>query len=286
MTITIRPINTVEHCQYFQALERRVWSSEDMDIMPIHVLITVAKNGGIMLGAYSNDGPPELGGMVGMTIGWHGVGTNQRGQPQIKLCSHMAGVLPEWQGRRVGLQLKLAQREAILAQGVTDWITWTYDPLYRANAVFNIHRLGATSHTYYPNHYGEMTDALNAGAPSDRCQVDWDLNSEHVLQALEGKSVTPNGPAVAEWQVLPSAPSGDFRQPLAIELKLDRTALAVPMPDDITAIRRTDRGLGMAWRLYLRDTLTKTFAAGYKLVDCVQLPGQGWHYLLAYTERT
>ena len=40
------------------------------------------------------------------------------------------------------LQLKLAQRQAILDQGLTDWVTWTYDPLYRRNAVFNIHRSG------------------------------------------------------------------------------------------------------------------------------------------------
>ena len=52
------------------------------------------------------------------------------------------------------------------------------------------------------------------------------------------------------------------------------------MPDDITAMRRTDQALGLAWRFYLRETLQKAFAAGYVMVDCVQLSGQGWHYLL------
>jgi len=93
MTITIRPIITIEECQYFQELERRVWSSEEIDIMPIHVLVTVAKNGGIALGAFTADGPPELGGMVGTTLGWHGLGVDKTtGHAQIKLCSHMAGV--------------------------------------------------------------------------------------------------------------------------------------------------------------------------------------------------
>ncbi|MCX6050546.1 MAG: hypothetical protein NT075_36095 [Chloroflexi bacterium] len=286
MTITIRPINTVEHCQYFQEIERRVWSSEDLDIMPMHVLITVAKNGGVFLGAYASDGPPELAGLVGMTIGWYGIGRDHRtGRQQLKFCSHMAGVLPAWQGQRVGLQLKLAQRQAVLAQGLTDWITWTYDPIYRANAVFNIHRLGAICNTYYPNHYGEMNDALNAGAPSDRCQVDWYLSSEHVLQAIEEKVATPSKPSEAKQrQVLPTGPSGDFRQPLAVQPTFDGSALAVPLPDDITAMRRADQALGLAWRFYLREMLTQAFAAGYTLSDCVQLADQGWHYLLDHQQ--
>lgn len=282
MTITIRPIITVEQCQHFQELERRVWSSEDMDIMPIHVLITVAKNGGILFGAYTADGPPELDGLVGMTLGWYGVGLNAQTQhQQLKLCSHMAGVLPHWQGKRVGLQLKLAQREAVLAQGITDWITWTYDPLYRANAVFNIHRLGATCHTYFPNHYGEMNDGLNAGAPSDRCQVDWHLTSEHVVQTITAgkRQVQAAG---AQWQVLPTAPSGHFRQPVDEESRLDGAPLAVPIPNDIAAIRRADQALGLAWRFYVRERLQNAFAAGYTMVDCLHLPEQGWHYILTH----
>lgn len=282
MTITIRPIITVEQCQHFQELERRVWSSEDMDIMPIHVLITVAKNGGILFGAYTADGPPELDGLVGMTLGWYGVGLNaQTQQQQLKLCSHMAGVLPHWQGKRVGLQLKLAQREAVLAQGLTDWITWTYDPLYRANAVFNIHRLGATSQTYFPNHYGEMNDGLNAGAPSDRCQVDWHLTSDHVVQTITAGKRQAQA-AGEQWQVLPTAPSGHFRQPVDKESRLDGAPLAVPIPNDIAAIRRSDQALGLAWRFYVREQLQKAFAAGYTMVDCLHLPEQGWHYILTH----
>ena len=285
MSITIRPINTVQGCAHFQELERRVWSSEDMDIMPVHVLITVAKNGGLLLGAYAEEGPRELDGLVGAALGWLGAGQEPTtGKPKVKLCSHMAGVLPEWQGQRVGLQLKLAQRDAILAQGLTDWITWTYDPLYRANAVFNIHRLGATCNTYYRNHYGIMTDALNAGTPSDRCQVDWSVQSEHVLKAIggEGRGSGGVGEEGRGMQVLPTTTAGDFRQPVEQTLILDGAPLAVPIPDDIAAIRRADSELGLAWRLYVRDVLEKAFAASYRIVDCIHLAGQGWHYILAH----
>ncbi|MDQ3248985.1 MAG: hypothetical protein M3Q45_07200 [Chloroflexota bacterium] len=280
MTITIKPIDTVEACEQFQELERCVWSSEDVDLMPVHVLITVAHNGGVLLGAYAEDGPAELSGLVGAALGWLGAGVDQADtRPQLKLCSHMAGVLPEWQGKGVGLRLKLAQRDAMLTQGLTNWMTWTYDPLYRANGVFNIHRLGATCHTYFRNRYGTMTDALNAGAPSDRCQVDWWVQSEAVVNILNSAGMAERVTKGA-WHVLPTAPMGDFRQPIEQTLPLDGTPLAVPIPDDIAAIRRVDSELGLAWRFYLRDVLESAFSGGYSMVDCVDLPEQGWHYIL------
>ncbi len=277
--ITIQPIKTVEHSRHFQELESRIWQGEPLDVMPIHVLITVAKNGGGVLGAYAPDGPPELDGMVGMALWWHGVG-QRNGVSQVKVCSHMAGVLPGWQGRGVGLRLKLAQRELILQQGITDWVTWTYDPLYRPNGVLNLHRLGATCNTYYPNHYGVMTDALNAGAPSDRCQVDWDLQSERVVAAVHGKGVQERM-ANGELQILPTRPTNSgFQQPIEVDLRLDGGPLAVPLPDDISAIRQQDRQLGLAWRFYLRSIFETAFASGYNLVNCIHLPDQGWHYIL------
>jgi predicted GNAT superfamily acetyltransferase len=283
--ITIQPIKSVEHCLHFQELERRIWQGGPEDMMPIHVLITVAKNGGGVLGAYAPDGPPELDGMVGMALWWHGVGQRD-GVARVKVCSHMAGVLPAWQGRGVGLRLKLAQRELILQQGITDWVTWTYDPLYRPNGVLNIHRLGATCNPYYPNHYGEMTDALNAGAPSDRCQVDWDLRSERVLAAIDhAREAHVRHPTYPGLQVLPTkATSNGLRQPVNVTFPCHSATVAVPLPDDIGAIRRQDQALGLAWRFYIRQLFETAFGAGYNLVDCIHLPEQGWHYILNYTQ--
>ena len=65
-----------------------------------------------------------------------------------------------------------------------------------------------------------------------------------------------------------------------VELRLDGAPLAVPIADDIGAIRRADAELGMVWRLFMRRTLEAAFAAGYVLVDCVFLPTAGWHYVL------
>ena len=280
-TITIRRLTELAECEAFQQIERAVWGSEDADVVPVHILITLAKNGGLVLGAFASDGPAETGGMVGMAMGWLGMGVDPatpNARPKLKFCSHMAGVLPVWQGKHVGLRLKLAQREHVLAQGLTDWITWTYDPLFRANGVFNIHRLGATSSTYLRNVYGEMTDELNRGAPSDRCQVDWRLNSPHVLQKMQ--------PAHATWEahnleILPcQSNAAGFAVPGEPVFRGDGRPLAVPIPDDITAIRRSDHELSLAWRYYLRAVLEEAFAAGYTMVDCIHLPNHGWRYIL------
>lgn len=286
--ITIRPLLAVSEAEQFQELERLVWNTDDLDTVPIHVVITVIKNGGLLLGAYAADGPAASGGMVGAAFGWLGVGVDPAAPdptPKLKFCSHMVGVAPAWQNKHVGLRLKLAQREWVLAQGRTDWMTWTYDPLFRRNGVFNLHRLGATCSTYIRNVYGELNDDLNRGVPSDRCQVDWRLSSPHVLHDLER---TRNGPTwdAGALQILPvTINAAGFPVPGDAILAGDGRPLAVPVPDDISLIRRSDRELSLAWRHFMRDVLETAFAGGYTLVDCIRLiaadgTDQGWRYIL------
>ena len=284
MEIVIRSVKSIEGCQHFQMLQQLVWSSVDDDIVPTHVLVTVVKNGGGLLGAYAEGGPAETGGMVGAAFWWPGIdeaaGDPDSMEPQIKACSHIVGVLPGWQGKRIGLRLKLAQREVVLAQGATDWITWTYDPLYRANGVFNIHRLGATCNTYMRDIYGAMQDALNRGVPSDRCQVDWRLNSPHVLSDISPQRVRPAW-HIDDFHILPTDPRMDgLAAPVDVALVLDGAPLAAPIPDDIAAIRAADGALSLDWRLYMRGIFEQAFPAGYTMVDCIRIGDKGWHYVL------
>lgn len=297
MSLTLKLIKDSTGSLHFQELIRRVWDSPENDLVPVHVSVTIAKNGGALLAAYADDGPPETGGMVGATLWWLGTDTYPVPSPDanesspvaqhqdapslsvLKACSHMAGVLPEWQGRGVGLRLKLVQRELVLQQGLTDRITWTYDPLYLPNGVFNIHRLAGVCNTYMRNVYGDMPDALNRGVPSDRCQVDWYLNCPRVVEAATTR------PTPRQWdpdhvQVLPTEPAGEFRQPVSPVARFDGRPIALPIPADIGAIRRADAALSLAWRLFMRDVLERAFAEGYRMVDCAQLEPHGWHYIL------
>jgi predicted GNAT superfamily acetyltransferase len=284
--ISIRPLKGLEDCLNFQKAVQMIWGGGDDDAIPIHVLVTLAKNGGLVMAAYAPDGPEVTGGIVGIVLGWLGLGADPAtpdAPPKIKFCSHMAGVLPAWQGKHIGLRLKLAQRDYILEQGLTDWVTWTFDPLYRANGVFNIHRLGATCTTYMRNIYGELNDDLNRGVPSDRCQVDWRLNSPRVAQKAQDQG---NSAVHAQWEpeileILPSSTNAaGFATPGDPAFVGEGRPLAVPIPSDIAAIRRTDRELSLAWRFYLRAVLEEAFGAGYTMVDCIHLPNRGWHYIL------
>ena len=59
------------------------------------------------------------------------------------LHSHIAGVLPSHQGRSIGYLLKLHQRAWALRRGIWS-IAWTFDPLIRRNAHFNLIKLGSS----------------------------------------------------------------------------------------------------------------------------------------------
>ncbi len=297
MATTLRLVNTLEEIEQFRTLEHLVWGEPPESVIPAHVIITTIHNGGGLLAAYADDGPPETGGMVGIAYWWPGLdrptttgdqgpqSVGDTGAPasglQLKMCSHMAGVLPAWRRTGLGLQLKLAQRAAILRQGMTEWVTWTYDPLIRTNGAFNIHRLGAICNTYHVNLYGEIAGGINAGVPSDRCQVDWWLRSKRVEERAAGESRRGLAPLPSGTQVLggPHTTQGLLMPPEALPLP-DGTPLALPLPDDIYVIRNADHVLSMAWRLWMREALLAAFAAGYQLTDCLRAEDGVWRYLL------
>jgi len=283
--IYLRAVTTPVEVEHFQQLERLIWQSPAEDVVPVHVAVTVIRNGGGLIAAFAEEGPPATGGMVGLTFWFPGLGVPTTSAPTgrqvtqraksharqedaphplalLKMCSHMAGVLPAWRGHGLGAQLKLAQREAVLAQGM---------------------RLGALCNIYQRDWYGVMKDGLNAGVPSDRCQVDWWLDSERVEQRVAGGAGPRDaiGGAPVDLVRIPTVASGSsFRAPADSELSLDGRPLALPIPDDIAAIRHSDAALGMAWRLFIRHHLEQAFAADYVIIDCVNLAGE-WHYLLA-----
>jgi predicted GNAT superfamily acetyltransferase len=166
-----------------------------------------------------------------------------------------------------------------LAQGATEIATWTYDPLQRVNGVFNIHRLGATSNTYIRDVYGELDDAFNVGLPTDRLLVDWRLCSKRVVAALESSRQNTSWP-LTEIEVIHSRPDKGGTLIRSVDLRLNGAPLAAPLPDNVVALREQGNPLLLEWRLFLRAVLEQAFAAGYTLVDCIEIPQHGWHYIL------
>jgi predicted GNAT superfamily acetyltransferase len=239
--------------------------------------LTVAKNGGVALGAFAQDQ------LVGFVFGFLGTGEHRYGPEapaavKLKHCSHQMGVRPEWQSKGVGYALKVAQREAVRSQALR-LITWTYDPLESKNANLNISKLGAVCHTYYRDLYGELRDGLNRGFPTDRFQVDWWIDSNRVETRL-----TRNRPPLTLKHYLFA------RTAIINEAAIDARGLPVcpqpvdpgastaerflvEFPADFQAIRRIDPDLALAWRLHLRSICEDAFKHGYSVIDYIYEPG-------------
>ncbi|MER3467265.1 MAG: hypothetical protein C4312_01275, partial [Thermoflexus sp.] len=66
MEVEIRPLRTLEEIQACVELQRRIWGSDDLDVVPAHLLITAAHNGGVLLGAFAG------GQLVGFVFGFLG----------------------------------------------------------------------------------------------------------------------------------------------------------------------------------------------------------------------
>ncbi len=257
--LTIKPLETVAEYRMCEDLQKAVWNLDDREIVADHVMLTAQRHGGLALGAFAADGR-----MVGALFGFLGIDGATPGQPLIHV-SHIMGVLPEWQGRGVGLRLKLAQRQRVLDQGLK-LIVWTYDPLESRNAALNIGKLGAICRRYIRDLYGDMRDALNVGLPSDRFEVEWWVDAPHVRERLEGpraesamRDARPANRVAWREDGLPA--------PVDVACAWDGAPALIEIPAHFQQVRKADLKLAAAWRLHTRALFEAAFAAGYAAVD-------------------
>ena len=262
--IRIDRLTTPEEFHVCEELQRRVWGMADIDVLPLHMMITFQRSGGLVLGAFD-----ERDEMVGFLLGF--LGAQDGGPGRLKHCSHMMGVDAAWRGRGVGRRLKLAQRDAALAQGL-DLVTWTFDPLESRNAALNIGRLGGVCRTFISDLYGPMDDALNAGLSTDRFQVDWWIASDHVAHRLEGVAPSPSldDLMAAAPPVNPAVVDDDgLVRPPDCPRALDGERILIEIPADVRTIKASDFAAARRWREQTSDLFQRAFAAGYTAVDFI-----------------
>ena len=260
MAIEIRPLHTLEELHACEELQKRVWGFSDVGVVPHHLLLTAQKSGGILLGAFDDggdgDGDGDGGELIGFVFGFLGYDPDHK---CWKHCSLMCGVLAERRYRGVGYELKLAQRERVLAQGL-DLITWTFDPLQSANARFNFGKLGVIAQRYEENLYGDMRDELNRGLPTDRLTVEWWISSPRVRARIERpfERSLPHVPLVNRTE----REKGLIKN-AEIRLDLEGEGLLVEIPTDINALKRQDPEGALRWRLETRRIFRHYLALGY-----------------------
>jgi predicted GNAT superfamily acetyltransferase len=286
---SIRALETASDMRAVEDLQRRVWPGDDTEVVPAHMLLAIAHGGGVALGAWDQD---QLIGFVLGFVGTDNASPDRPAMARLKHCSHMLGVDPAFRDRSIGFRLKVAQRRAVLAQGIR-LITWTYDPLHSRNAYLNIRRLGAVCRTYLREEYGEMRDGLNAGLASDRFLAEWWITS-HRVEARLAQQRPPLDLAhflEAGAQKLNPAALGpdDLPRPAEQPEAPSGTLALVEIPPDFAALKAADLTLAVAWRDHTRSVFEQAFGAGYLVTDFVHLLGERAprsYYLLVHGEST
>ena len=200
----------------------------------------VVHGGGLAAGAFVKE---ELVGFV------FGIIVLDRGEPGLHY--HMLGVLPAFRGMRIGQDLKWFQREWCLNRGI-NWVSWTFDPMQARNAKLNLEHLGSYGYEYLPNFYGELGGKLNAGLPTDRLLVRWDLTSDEVAKLALGE-VRRQPP-----RDLLSVGEGSSRQ-----LDLDTEWVRISIPEDISHLKLHDADKALFHQKELQCVMEKYMARGY-----------------------
>lgn len=231
--IEIRQLTEADDMVIIGEVFQQVWGSLT-ELVRLEMLMAVSHSGGYVVGAFDtsrhSDAHPN-GQIIGASVA---LLATHNGQPALH--SHVTGILPGARSSGLGRAMKLHQQAWAQARGI-DWIVWTFDPLVRRNAWFNIAILGAEVHQYLPRFYGTMSDAINAGDESDRLLMAW--------------STVTN----------PDSPVRDGSDLVAADIHS-----LVPTPDDIVALRRTDPAAVATWRADNRAALTAALTAGRPII--------------------
>lgn len=196
----------------------------------------------------------------------------------IYIHSHMAGVWTDSRDRHIGTAIKLHQRAWAMAEGI-NIISWTFDPLVRRNAYFNVVRLGAQVRDYHEDFYGHMTDAVNAGDRSDRLVAWWVLDSDQAALAASGEVRAPTSAALRDVarDLLTEVDGEPVRH-------LDpgtHESVLIALPADIVGIRQSDPERALRWRLAVREAIGAAYTAGLTVSavtsdgSYVLIPSQG-----------
>jgi predicted GNAT superfamily acetyltransferase len=251
-TIVIRAIESVTDLRTVESLQKEVWGCADLDVAPLTILLASREVGATIIGAYDGTG------MVGFVYGFPGYENGQ-----VTHHSHMLAVLPAYRNHQLGSKLKLAQREAVLAQGI-DRITWTFDPLQSLNAHLNFGKLGVIADRYKINFYGEATSSFLHQIGTDRLWVTWLLDSERVRERLAQQK--PN-PEPGKINSMIRIGSGRVAERGRLSELLGQKHLLIEIPSDINALQRDDPKLALEWREATRWAFTEALASGYFVED-------------------
>ncbi|MFF1923906.1 GNAT family N-acetyltransferase [Streptomyces sp. NPDC058221] len=261
----VRPISALADLEAACGLFEGVWKpAGESSLATTELLRAMDKAGSYVAAAFDAGTGDEL---IGACIGFFGP------PPDGALHSHIAGVSARMRGRSVGFALKSHQRAWALQRGAAQ-VSWTFDPLVRRNAYFNIGKLAARPVQYLPNFYGPMNDGINGPDDTDRLLVEWRLAAPEVAEACHGRHRVTDAAAVRARGATFALGAGADGRPQAHPVAGGRCLVAVPA--DIEQLRRSDPRTAAAWRSAVRDVLGGLLADRWRVTG---FDRAGWYLL-------
>ncbi|WP_214408992.1 GNAT family N-acetyltransferase [Sphaerisporangium fuscum] len=245
--VELRILHGTSQFQAADRLLRRIWNTRAGDDPPVPVDLMCALDhaGGYVGGAFID------GELVAAASGFLAEGGS--------LHSHIVGVAAEARGKGIGQAIKAHQRQWAAERGL-NFISWTFDPLVRRNAFFNLARLGARAERYVPDFYGPMNDGINGGDATDRLLAYWPVHPAP-------EAFAPDRSAEAEV-ILDE--SGTPREPGGAAV------LRCATPADAERLRREHPEEAARWRAAQRAALGGALARGYRIAAFTR---DGWYVL-------
>jgi predicted GNAT superfamily acetyltransferase len=257
--VTVAPFRNLADYKACEEIQREVWHSQDIDVVPVPLLLAVNRTGGILMGAYNN-----LGDLIGFAFSILG-----SLEGELLHYSHMLAVRVAYRNFDVGYKLKLAQRKEVLKRKI-GLITSTFDPMQPLNAYFTLGKLGAWTNKYEEDFYGETTSLVDRGLPTDRMLAHWDLENEAVVERLE------TGPARRDIrkelkqktvinQLVEIAPGMMNSSP--VKLNCTAARLLFEVPYNLPEIKNRDLGIALEWQGKMRQVFLHYFKRNYAATD-------------------
>ena len=262
--ITIRPIHTRAEMEAAVDLQKVYWGHDMSDIVPVHMLLSIARYGGHVHAAFAGER------MVGMLIGFLGadvaVDDTQDARKRLMVMSKRMVVLPEYRGNKIGERLKRTQRD-FARQHKIELVTWTFDPLLARNAYLNLHKLAATGQHYEEDYFG--AGATHPTLSADRLTVNWWVQHLSTTERLK----QPQPPAQTFGNIVNTVVMTDagLLKPMhTLNISTNASAQLLEIPLEFVPLNRIDPDLGRAWRDHVRYAFRSLLDAGFIATDFVR----------------
>lgn len=230
--VVIRQADSLHEIEQLRDVMAATWG---LEVVPPRNLLRALSMAGSTLLIACRDGLA-----IGFALGF--VGWNSG----LHLHSHEVGVQESDRAGGVGFALKLAQREMCLDHGISR-MQWTFDPMLAANARFNLIKLGGEVTGFFPNLYGQRTDAFNSGDITDRVEISWQLD-----RPVGGHQITDSNLSRSLVTLTSEAVVRSTSTP--------EDGATISIPPNYHLIRQTDLKSANQWRSAVSSALSDVLA--------------------------